>query len=130
MKITLQEIARFLGGDVIGAADAIINDVRPIEEANEGDITFIAHKKYLAKLKTTKATAILAPPQTVAAGKNLLKVFAEGVVFYNLKRKAASQSWMAKLRRDMFDWLYSDKIAIVDYDKAGRDVTEDQEKFE
>jgi trehalose-6-phosphatase len=58
------------------------------------------------------------------------KVFAEGVVFYNLKRKAASQSWMAKLRRDMFDWFYSDKIAIVDYDKAGRDVTEDQEKFE
>ena len=34
------------------------------------------------------------------------KVFAEGVVFYNLKRKAASQSWMAKLRRDMFDWFY------------------------
>jgi hypothetical protein len=57
-------------------------------------------------------------------------VFAEGVVFYNLKRKTASQSWMAKLRRDMFDWFYSDKIAIVDYDKAGRDVTEDQEKFE
>ena len=57
-------------------------------------------------------------------------MFAEGVVFYNLKRKAASQSWMAKLRRDMFDWFYSDKIAILDYDKAGRDVTEDQEKFE
>jgi hypothetical protein len=52
------------------------------------------------------------------------------VVFYNPKRKAASQSWMAKLRRDMFDWFYSDKIAILDYDKAGRDVTEDQEKFE
>lgn len=58
------------------------------------------------------------------------KVFAEGVVFYNLKRKAASQSWMVKLRRDMFDWFYSDKIAILGYDKAGRDVTEDQEKFE
>lgn len=84
MKITLQEIARFLGGDVIGAADAIINDVRPIEEANEGDITFIAHKKYLAKLKTTKATAILAPPQTVAAGKNLLIVADPYVAFGKL----------------------------------------------
>ena len=84
MKITLQEIARFLGGDVIGAADAIISDVRPIEEANEGDITFIANKKYLAKLKTTKATAILAPPQTAAAGKNLLIVADPYVAFGKL----------------------------------------------
>ena len=39
-------------------------------------------------------------------------VFAEGVIFYNLKRKAAGQTYMAKLRRDMFDWYYEDKIAI------------------
>jgi len=39
-------------------------------------------------------------------------VFAEGVVFYNLKRKAENKSYMAKLRRDMFDWYYSDKIEI------------------
>jgi len=39
-------------------------------------------------------------------------IFAEGVVFYNLKRKAENKSYMAKLRRDMFDWFYSDKIEI------------------
>ena len=39
-------------------------------------------------------------------------IFAEGVVFYNLKRKAEKKSYMAKLRRDMFDWYYSDKIEI------------------
>jgi hypothetical protein len=33
-------------------------------------------------------------------------VFAEGVVFYNLKRKAEGKIYMAKLRRDMFDWFY------------------------
>ena len=84
MLITLQEIANLLGGDVIGAADAIISDVRPIEEANEGDITFIVHKKYLAKLKTTKATAIIVPPQTVAAGKNLLIIADPYVAFGKL----------------------------------------------
>ena len=57
-------------------------------------------------------------------------MFAEGVVFYNLKRKAANQSWMAKLRRDMYDWFYTDKVAIFDYDKAGRDEVEDQDRFE
>lgn len=39
-------------------------------------------------------------------------VFAEGVVFYNLKRQAENKTYMAKLRRDMFDWFYSDKIRI------------------
>ncbi len=38
--------------------------------------------------------------------------FAEGVIFYNLKRKAENKSYMAKLRRDMFAWYYSDKIEI------------------
>lgn len=58
------------------------------------------------------------------------KVFAEGIVFYNMKRKAANQSWMAKLRRDMFDWYYTPTIEIEGYDKAGRDTVEDQERFE
>ena len=38
--------------------------------------------------------------------------FAEGVIFYNLKRKAENKSYMAKLRRDMFPWYYSDKLKI------------------
>ena len=45
------------------------------------------------------------------------QVMAEGVVFYNLKRKAEGKIWMAKLRRDMFDWYYSGRIEIYDYDR-------------
>ncbi len=52
-------------------------------------------------------------------GSDKEKVMAEGVVFYNLKRKAENKCWMAKLRRDMFPWFYSDKIEIYDFDKAG-----------
>jgi len=37
---------------------------------------------------------------------------------------------MAKLRRDMYEWYYSDKIKIIGYDKKGRDETEDQENFD
>ncbi len=58
------------------------------------------------------------------------KVFAEGVVFYNLKRRDANQTWRAKLRRDMFDWFYSAQVPILDYDKKGRDEAEDQDKFD
>ena len=44
-------------------------------------------------------------------------IMAEGIVFYSLKRKAEGKVYMAKLRRDMFDWFYSDKIEIYGYDK-------------
>jgi len=44
-------------------------------------------------------------------------VMAEGVVFYNLARKAEGKTWMAKLRRDMFDWYY-EGIRIPEYDKS------------
>lgn len=62
-------------------------------------------------------------------GEKKEKVFAEGVVFYNLKRQAEKKSWMAKLRRDMFDWYY-EGVKIIDYDKNGRDDVEDQEQFD
>jgi hypothetical protein len=42
---------------------------------------------------------------------------AEGIVFYSLKRKAEKKVYMAKLRRDMFDFYYSDKIEIYGYNK-------------
>ncbi|MCK5689152.1 hypothetical protein KAI87_07775, partial [Myxococcota bacterium] len=49
------------------------------------------------------------------------KVMAEGVIFYNFKRKEEGKVWRAKLRRDMFEWYYSDLVEVLDYDKAGRD---------
>lgn len=54
-------------------------------------------------------------------------VMAEGVIFYNLKRKSEGKSWMAKLRRNMFDWYYADELRIEGYTPAGRDIDENQE---
>jgi len=42
-------------------------------------------------------------------------VMAEGVVFYNLKRKAENKVYRAKLRRNMFDWFYTDKVDVYNY---------------
>lgn len=69
--------------------------------------------------------------QKIASKKGIDdKVFAEGIVFYNLKRKAdREQFYMAKLRRDMFDWFY-EGIEISGYDPKGRQEIEDQEKFD
>lgn len=37
--------------------------------------------------------------------------------------------WMAKLRRDLFPWFYSEHIEILNYDQAGSNIAEDQEQF-
>ena len=59
------------------------------------------------------------------------KVMAEGVVFYNLKRRELGLSWRAKLRRDMFAWFYqAEGVEILDYDQKGRDEAVDQEQFD
>jgi hypothetical protein len=43
-------------------------------------------------------------------------VFAEGVVFYNLRRKAEGLRYCAKLRRNMFSWFYTNEgVEIYGY---------------
>lgn len=74
MQITLREIAKLLGGSIVGNDDVIIENIRPIEEAGQGDITFLANMKYLKQLKTTAASAILAQPPMQMEGKNLVLV--------------------------------------------------------
>lgn len=74
MKMTLGEIAAFLGGAVVGAEDVLISDIRSIEEAGDGDITFVANKKYLKQLQGTRASAVIVSAQVTAEGKNLVVV--------------------------------------------------------
>jgi UDP-3-O-[3-hydroxymyristoyl] glucosamine N-acyltransferase len=57
MKI--EEIARLLGAEVVGDAAAEIRRVAKIEEAGEGDITFLANLKYSRFLSQTRASAVI-----------------------------------------------------------------------
>ncbi|MHB8770697.1 MAG: UDP-3-O-(3-hydroxymyristoyl)glucosamine N-acyltransferase [Syntrophales bacterium] len=74
MKKTLNEIAAFLGGEVIGDGDVLVERIRGIDDAGEGDLTFVANRKYRKKLATTTAGAILVTPGTPCPGKNLVVV--------------------------------------------------------
>ena len=59
MKKTLKELAAWVDGTVIGEGDVEISGVAPIEEAEPGEITFIANPKYLSKLSDTRASAVI-----------------------------------------------------------------------
>jgi UDP-3-O-[3-hydroxymyristoyl] glucosamine N-acyltransferase len=56
----LSELAKIVGGEVIGDESVEINGVAGIKEAKEGDITFLANPKYESYMGTTMASAVIA----------------------------------------------------------------------
>lgn len=72
MEKTLKELADYVGGEVVGDENIKIKGVMTIDEAVEGYITFVSNKKYIKKLGSTGASAILVAPGMEAEGKNLL----------------------------------------------------------
>jgi UDP-3-O-[3-hydroxymyristoyl] glucosamine N-acyltransferase len=59
----LEDLARELGAECRGAADLEITGVAGIEEADSGQLTFIANQKYAGFARTTRASAILVTPE-------------------------------------------------------------------
>jgi UDP-3-O-[3-hydroxymyristoyl] glucosamine N-acyltransferase len=72
MKKTLKELAEWVDGTVIGEGDVEISGVAPIEEAQPGEITFIANPKYLSRLNETGASAVIVSKDIRQADKPLL----------------------------------------------------------
>ncbi|GBD27916.1 UDP-3-O-acylglucosamine N-acyltransferase [bacterium HR30] len=55
----LEEIARRLGCELRGPGDVEIHRLMPIQEAQVGDLTFVANPRYRRYLGTTKASAVI-----------------------------------------------------------------------
>lgn len=55
----LFEVAQRLGCELRGNGETEIGGVNGIDEAGPGELTFVANKKYLAKLPATKAAAVI-----------------------------------------------------------------------
>lgn len=56
---TLREIAGLIDGEIVGNGDVLIKGACGIKEAVDGDITFLAHSKYLPQLKESRASAVI-----------------------------------------------------------------------
>lgn len=72
LEKTLQEIASLIEGEVIGNASLKISDISSLDEAREGEITFLAYSKYLIKAKQTKASAIIVSHKIEGIAKPLI----------------------------------------------------------
>lgn len=58
----LKDLAEHVGGTVVGDGNIEIQRVAPIDNAIEGEITFVANPRYLPKLAQTKASAAIVAP--------------------------------------------------------------------
>lgn len=74
MQKKLESLAREVGGRVKGDGSVLISGVAGVEEAKEGDITFVSDEKFLPRLKETKASAAVVSRETADVSLPLLIV--------------------------------------------------------
>jgi UDP-3-O-[3-hydroxymyristoyl] glucosamine N-acyltransferase len=102
----LGEIAERLQCKLEGNPDLEISGVEPIEIAGPQTLTFVANRKYLSKLKETRAGAVIIDLKTEGNGKNLLRhsnpylTYARALeLFYKPYRPAPSISESAQISK-------------------------------
>ncbi len=78
MEFTAEQIASFLGAEVVGNKDAKVNTFAKIEEATKGALAFMSNPKYEEYLYSTGASIVIVsssfePKQELPVGTTLLK---------------------------------------------------------
>lgn len=96
MEKTLKELAELVGCEVYGNGSILIKGVAPLESAAEGDITFITSPKYAHLLKTTAASAVIAPPEIKVEDKDLIVSRNPQLAFAKILTILNSRPYMAK----------------------------------
>jgi UDP-3-O-[3-hydroxymyristoyl] glucosamine N-acyltransferase len=74
MPFTTAEIAKLVGGEVVGDASAVLKNFAPAERAQSGDVTFAENEDYFARAEQSAATAIIADKRFSSAKKILIRV--------------------------------------------------------
>src|SRR5262245_35466139 len=73
MQLTLGQIAELVGGRVIGDPDLKVSGIGSLDDATEGQITFLSNPRYSGKVATTKASAVVLPPGADGYGKDVVE---------------------------------------------------------
>jgi UDP-3-O-[3-hydroxymyristoyl] glucosamine N-acyltransferase len=68
----LEDLARHLEAELVGDGDREVTDVRPLDEAGPGDLSFLHNTRYVQRALASKAGAILVADPTPFENRNLL----------------------------------------------------------
>ena len=72
-SVTLEQIANHLNGELRGDKDSIISGIATLQDAREGQLSFLANQQYKKYLDKTQATAVLLKREDV-------DLFSRGVI--------------------------------------------------
>ena len=74
MPYTVAQIAKLLGGEVLGDASLVLKGFAPADRARPGDLTFAEKDSYLAVAEAGAASAVLVGPSATSTKKPLIRV--------------------------------------------------------
>jgi UDP-3-O-[3-hydroxymyristoyl] glucosamine N-acyltransferase len=74
MPFTAAEIARHLGGEVLGAPDLTLRGLAPADRAQPGDLTFAENENYFRRAEQSAASAIIIDGPFTSTAKVLIRV--------------------------------------------------------
>jgi UDP-3-O-[3-hydroxymyristoyl] glucosamine N-acyltransferase len=133
MQRTLESLAHDLGGRVSGDGSVVISGVRGIEEAKEGDITFVISEKFIPLLTKTRASAAVAPqeipdvslpllivPNPLLAIAKILTMFTQGPY---VSGGVSDRAWVSPSATVSEDATIHPFVAIGDGAQVGSRVT-------
>ena len=74
MPYTAAEIAKLLGGEVLGDASLVLKGFAPADRAQPGDLTFAENENYFARAEQSAASAIIVDAPVTSSRKTLIRV--------------------------------------------------------
>ncbi len=74
MKMTLQEVAERIDGEVVGDRSLAVRSISGLERAGEGSLVWIEKRRFLPEAEATPAAAIIVPPDVESSAKPLIRV--------------------------------------------------------
>jgi UDP-3-O-[3-hydroxymyristoyl] glucosamine N-acyltransferase len=74
MPYTAAEIAKLLGGEVVGNPGLILEGFAPADRAQPGDLTFAENENYFARAEQSAASAIIVDAPVASSRKTLIRV--------------------------------------------------------
>jgi UDP-3-O-[3-hydroxymyristoyl] glucosamine N-acyltransferase len=84
MRKTLAAIAEIINGEVVGDKNIIVTGLSGIQEAKEGDITFLSNPKYIPLLNKTEASAVITARDVKSSKKAIIRTDNPSLAFANL----------------------------------------------
>ncbi len=73
-KTSLKELAALVGGEFEGDGNLKLTGIASLEDAGEGDITFLAEKKHASRLLVSRASAAIIPLGMPSPAKPVIRV--------------------------------------------------------